>query len=96
MAGSWRVGAQPEADRRLPPRRRLAAAGHDDRSRRRPVRPASPARRGEIWLSDSDVIIVPKGAILVADDFINLVFTRGIYGVFPLVANLNFAKLSSL
>ena len=32
------------ADRRLPPRRRLAADGHDDRSRRRAARQASPAR----------------------------------------------------
>ena len=35
-------------------------------------------------------------AILMADDFINLVFTRGIYGVFPMSAVINFQKLSSL
>ena len=51
---------------------------------------------GEIWLSDSDVVIVPKGRILVADEFIELVFTRGIYGVFPMNTTLNFTKLSSL
>jgi polysaccharide biosynthesis/export protein len=55
-----------------------------------------PCPRGEIWIDDSDVVIVPKGRILQADDFINLVFTRGIYGVFPLFVNVNFAKLSSL
>ena len=55
-----------------------------------------PCPPGEIWLDDSDVIIVPKSHILVADDFIELVFTRGIYGVFPLNATINFAKLSSL
>ena len=55
-----------------------------------------PCPAGEIWLSDSDVIIVPKNAILVADDFIELVFTRGIYGVFPLQATVNFSKLSTL
>ena len=42
------------------------------------------------------MIIVPKSAILVADDFINLVFTRGLYGVFPMYTTLNFTKLSSL
>ena len=42
------------------------------------------------------MVIVPKGQILLADDFINLVFTRGIYGVFPLNATINFSKLSSL
>ncbi len=55
-----------------------------------------PCPAGEIWLSDSDVVIVPKNPILVADDFIDLVFTRGIYGVFPLDVSLNFAKLSTL
>ena len=50
-----------------------------------------PCPAGNLWLSDSDTIIVPKNPILVADDFINLVFTRGIYGVFPMtsVYNLN-------
>jgi len=55
-----------------------------------------PCPQGELWLSDSDVIIVPKGHILVMDDFIDLVFTRGIYGVLPLGATINFAKLSTL
>ena len=55
-----------------------------------------PCPPGEIWIDDSDVVIVPKSKILLADDFINLVFTRGIYGVFPLNATLNFSKLSSL
>ena len=55
-----------------------------------------PCPPGELWLSDSDVIVVPKNPILVADDFIELVFTRGIYGVFPMDASLNFAKHSSL
>ena len=57
-----------------------------------PNRPA-----GEIWLSDSDIVIVPKSRILVADDFINLVFTRGIYGVVPVSGvAINFSKLSTL
>ena len=51
---------------------------------------------GEIWLSDSDVVIVPKGKILVLDEFIDLVFTRGIYGVFPFSSSLNFSTLSRL
>jgi len=55
-----------------------------------------PCPPGEIWLSDSDVVIVPKSPILKADEFIELVFTRGIYGVLPLSATLNFSKLSSL
>jgi polysaccharide export outer membrane protein len=42
-----------------------------------------PCPAGEIWLNDSDVIILPKSKILLCDDFINLVFTRGVYGVVP-------------
>ncbi len=55
-----------------------------------------PCPAGEIWLSDSDVIIVPKHPVLVTDEFIELVFTRGIYGVFPATFAINFAKLSTL
>jgi polysaccharide export outer membrane protein len=50
----------------------------------------------EVWIRDSDLIIVPKNPILVADDFIELVFTRGIYGVFPMSTTLNFTKQSTL
>ena len=45
---------------------------------------------GEIWLGDSDVVLVPKSPILQADDFINLVFTRGIYGVLPFTTSYEF------
>jgi polysaccharide export outer membrane protein len=54
----------------------------------------TPCPADEIWLRDSDIVVVPKRSILVADDFIELVFTRGIYGVIPL--NLNVTKLSSI
>ncbi len=55
-----------------------------------------PCPAGEIWLSDSDVVIVPKHPVLATDEFIELVFTRGIYGVFPATFAINFAKLSTL
>lgn len=51
---------------------------------------------GEIWLGDSDVVLVPKSAILRADDFINLVFTRGIYSAFPFTSTLSFGSGSSV
>jgi polysaccharide export outer membrane protein len=51
----------------------------------------------DLWLADSDVILVPKTELLVIDEYIDLIFTRGIYGVFPFQgASLNFAKLSTL
>lgn len=95
MAGSWNVGAylkQIVVFRR----------GHDWRLKATmlDIRPAlygrQPCPPDEIWLSDSDVIVVPKNPILVADEFIDMVFTRGIYGVFPMNATLNFVKAGSL
>jgi polysaccharide export outer membrane protein len=95
MAGSWNVGAnlrqivifrRGENWQLMATMVNLFAAlqGHQ------------PCPPGEIWLNDSDVIIVPKSPILLADDFIELVFTRGIYGIFPLDATMNFSKLSTL
>ncbi|MGW8257598.1 MAG: polysaccharide biosynthesis/export family protein, partial [Thermoguttaceae bacterium] len=95
MAGSWRVGAnlrQIVVFRRGDDWRLLATTINLECA----LLGKQPCPKGEIWLDDSDVIIVPKGPILLADDFINLVFTRGIYGVLPLYTNLNFTKLSSL
>ena len=53
-----------------------------------------PCPAGEIWLNDSDVVIIPKSKILLADDFIHLVFTRGIYGVAPITASYSFGQTS--
>ena len=55
-----------------------------------------PCPADEIWLRDSDIVVVPKSPILLMDDFINLVFTRGIYGVLPVGVAVNFSKLSSI
>lgn len=95
MSGSWKMGAylkQIVVFRR----------GHDWRLKATmlDIRPAlygrQPCPPDEIWLSDSDVIVVPKNPILVADEFIEMVFTRGIYGVFPMTASLDFIKAGSL
>ena len=48
-----------------------------------------PTPADEIWLRDSDVIIVPPAPIKRFDDFVDQVFIRGIYGIFP------FAQLGS-
>jgi polysaccharide export outer membrane protein len=51
------------------------------------VRPALYNRRDmcvdDIWLRDSDIVIVPKYPIQVLDDWIQLWFTKGLYGVVP-------------
>jgi len=95
LAGSWRVGAnlrQIVVFRRGDDWRLLATMINLEGA----LFGRQPCPPGEIWIDDSDVIVVPKGKILQADDFINLVFTRGIYGVFPLTSVINFSKLSTL
>ncbi len=95
MAGSWNVGSdlrQVVVFRRGDDWRLLAT--------RLNVGPAlhgkQPCPSGEIWLNDSDIVLVPKSPLLRADDFIELSFTRGIYSVFPLQTTISFAKLSSI
>jgi len=56
----------------------------------------SPCPADEIFLRDSDVVVVPKSQLLRTTDLINLLFTRGIYGVFPMSAAINFQKLSTI
>jgi len=95
MAGSWNIGSnlrQVVVFRRGDDWRLLATMLNLQAA----LYGNQPCPRGEIWLSDSDVVLVPKDRILVADEFINLVFTRGIYGVFPMFVSLNFSKLSTL
>jgi len=95
MAGSWKVGAnlrQIVVFRRGDDWRLMATMINLECA----LMGRQPCPKGEIWLDDSDVIIVPKSPILQADDFINLVFTRGIYGVFPLNTTINLSKISSL
>ena len=45
----------------------------------------SPCPADEIWLRDSDVVVVPKRGLLVADELIELTFTRGLYSIFPIL-----------
>jgi polysaccharide export outer membrane protein len=53
-----------------------------------------PCPPGELWVSDSDVILVPKGALLLTDDYINLIFTRGLWSVVPFTTNYQWNSVS--
>ena len=44
----------------------------------------TPCPADEIWLRDSDIVLVPKRGILAADDLIELLFTRGLYSMLPI------------
>jgi polysaccharide export outer membrane protein len=52
-----------------------------------------PCPADEIWLRDSDVLLIPKSPLLRADNFIELAFTRGIYAIAP--ANTFFIQKST-
>jgi len=95
MAGSWNNGAnlrQIVVFRRGDDWRLLATMVNLQAA----LYANQPCPPGEIWINDSDVVIVPKSPILRAADFIELAFTRGVYGVFPLNFTVNYAKLSTL
>jgi polysaccharide export outer membrane protein len=95
MAGSWNVGAnikQIVVFRRAEDWR-LIATVLDLRAAllgRRPC-PAS-----EIWVSDADLIIVPKSVLLRTDNFVELIFTKGIYGVVPVSGSLSYTAFRGL
>jgi polysaccharide export outer membrane protein len=51
----------------------------------------------DLWLADSDVVVIPKTKIQVCDEFIEQIFTRGVYGVLPFQGvSVNLSKLSTL
>ena len=53
-------------------------------------RSAGSERACEIWLGDSDVVLVPESEILQAGDFIKLMLTRSIYRGIPSSASYEF------
>jgi polysaccharide export outer membrane protein len=89
LAGSWNVGAQIThivVFRRANDWRLIAT----ELDLRAALLGKTPCPADEIWVSDADLIIVPKSKILRADNFIELVFTRGIYGVIPIHASVQY------
>lgn len=57
-----------------------------------------PAPADEIWLNDSDIVVIPKSPIQATDEVIGQYFTRGLYSLFPQFANgqYNFNNFRSL
>lgn len=58
---------------------------------RGPLYGKRPCPADEIWLNDSDIVLVPKSGILVADNVISLLFTQGLYGIAPFSAATTFS-----
>jgi polysaccharide export outer membrane protein len=97
LAGGWQVGAnlrQVVVFRRGDDWRMMATMVD--------VRGALYARRpvpaDDVWLSDSDVVLVPKTQIEVFDEFLEQYIIRGLYGVVPIekIWGVNFASTTSL
>jgi polysaccharide export outer membrane protein len=44
----------------------------------------NPCPADEIWINDSDIVVVPKAPIRVFDDYMQLVFREGIYRMAPI------------
>jgi len=96
LAGGWKHGGKlrhvvifrrAEDWRLLATRLDLAGALHGER----------PCPADEIWVRDSDLILVPKSLILRADEVIDLVFTQGVYSVFPFHGiSISMSKLSTI
>jgi polysaccharide biosynthesis/export protein len=83
MAGSWKVGAnlrQIAIFRRGDDWRLMATLVNMQGTM---LFNRQPCPAGEIWLDDGDIVMVPKTPVLIADDLINLYFTRGLYSVLP-------------
>ena len=52
-----------------------------------------PCPADEIWINDSDVVLVPKSGVLVAENIISLVFVQGIFRVVPFHAGFFYNTL---
>jgi polysaccharide export outer membrane protein len=95
MAGSWNIGAQLQ---------HVVVLRRDDNWQLMATRVdlhraffgKEPCPADEIWLRDSDIVIVPKRPIQWTGDLIEMFFTRGVYGVVPAIYTFQFAKLSTL
>jgi polysaccharide biosynthesis/export protein len=96
LAGSWKIGAnlrQIAIFRRGDDWRLMATVVHMQSTM---LFNHQPCPCGEIWLDDSDIVMVPKTPILMADDLINLYFTRGLYSVLPFSTFFDFSRGSGV
>lgn len=82
LAGGWNIGAnlREVVVFRRGEDWRLLATKIDIRGA---VYGKRPTPADEIWLRDSDIVVVPKTAVQRNDEFIEQVFTKGLYGVIP-------------
>jgi polysaccharide export outer membrane protein len=96
LAGSWKIGAnlrEIAIFRRGDDWRLMATVVHMQSTM---LMNRQPCPCGEIWLDDSDIVMVPKTPILMVDDLVNLYFTRGLYAVLPFSTFFDFSRGSGV
>jgi polysaccharide biosynthesis/export protein len=96
LAGSWKVGANLReivVFRRGDDWRLMATQVHMQSTM---LFNHQPCPAGEIWLDDSDIVMIPKSPVLIADDLINLYFTKGLYSVLPFSTFYSFNQAATV
>jgi polysaccharide export outer membrane protein len=56
----------------------------------------TPVPADELWINDSDVLVVPKAPIKVFNDYVNLGMTQGLYSVAPFRSFGSFSMMSTM
>jgi polysaccharide export outer membrane protein len=54
-----------------------------------------PIPADELWLNDSDIIVVPKAPLRVFDDYVSLIFTQGLWAVVPFSQSVSISMLGA-
>lgn len=62
----------------------------------KPLYGKDPCPVNDVWLRDNDLVLIPKRKISVANDIIELYFTRGVYSAFPINFVYSFTRGSSV
>jgi len=93
MAGSWTPGSKLKhvVILRRDEHWELMATKLDIRPA---LRGLDPCPSDEVWMRDSDIVIVPKTTLQIGDELIDQIFTRGIYAVFPVNFNYQLRGLT--
>jgi polysaccharide biosynthesis/export protein len=95
LAGSWNVGADLKrviVFRRDECWQLMATKLHLCEA----LRGKRPCPSDEIWIRDSDIVLVPKSHLLETDDMIQLLFTRGLWQVVPFNLSYGWTNLTAL
>lgn len=95
LAGGWNVGGnlrQIVIFRRADDWR-LVATKIDVRGA---VFGRDPCPADELWLNDSDIVLIPQSPVLITNNVIEMVFTRGLYGIVPAQFAYNISHVGAL